>query len=88
MDQVTEQEPPENNEQPLAGTEKYRLCRWLLEIAFADDHYATPHFVRSFIARLDQRIRKADYNRAFPHGEPSQRVLSVPAQTDAKERRS
>jgi hypothetical protein len=64
MDQVTEQEPQENNEQPLAGTEKCRLCRWLLEIAFADDHYATPHFVRSFIARLDQRIRKADYNRA------------------------
>jgi hypothetical protein len=64
MDQVTEQEPQENNEQPLADTEKCRLCRWLLEIAFADDHYATPHFVRSFIARLDQRIRKADYNRA------------------------
>jgi hypothetical protein len=59
MDQPTDQEP-ETDGRPLATSERARIARWLLRIAYADEWAPPGTFLRSHTAILDRQIQRAD----------------------------
>jgi hypothetical protein len=64
MDQITEPAPAENDEQQLAGIQKVRLARFLLDVAYGNDAYAKPWFVRPFVKHLNAQLAKAKQDQA------------------------